>query len=154
MVQEGKRTIMTEKDLRRLKRAELLEMLIAQSKEMEELREQMEEMQKKLDDRQIRLNRAGSIAEASLQVNGVFEAAQGAAQQYLENIKMLSERQEQVCAEMERKTRERCEAMEREAQKNVEERWAELSGRLEEFYNAHRGLQELLQMAGKIQTEP
>ena len=99
---------MTEKDLRKLNRAELLEMLIAQGKEMEELRAQMDKMQRKLDDRQIHLNRAGSIAEASLQLNGVFEAAQAAAQQYLENIRMLSERQEQICTEMERKTKERC----------------------------------------------
>ena len=142
---------MTEKDLRKLNRAELLEMLIAQGKEMEELRAQMDKMQRKLDDRQIHLNRAGSIAEASLQLNGVFEAAQAAAQQYLENIRMLSERQEQICTEMERKTKERCEAMEQEAQKGVEERWAEISGRLEGFYNAHKGLRELIEVTGGIQ---
>ena len=97
---------MTEKNLQKLKREELLEMLIAQSKEMETLRVQMSEMQKKLDDRQICLERAGSIAEASLQINGVFDAAQAAAQQYLENIRHLSEHQEQICREMEQKTKE------------------------------------------------
>ena len=42
---------MTEKELRKLNRAELLEMLIAQSKEVEELRAQVSELKKKLDDR-------------------------------------------------------------------------------------------------------
>ena len=141
---------MTEKNLQKLKREELLEMLIAQSKEMETLRVQMSEMQKKLDDRQICLERAGSIAEASLQINGVFDAAQAAAQQYLENIRHLSEHQEQICREMEQKTKDRCEAMEQKAQKDVEERWADLSGRLEAFYDAHKGLRELIAAAGDV----
>ena len=144
---------MTDKELRRLKREELLEMLISQSKEVEELRAEVSELKKKLDDRQICLDKAGSIAEASVLLNGVFEAAQAAAQQYLENIQMLSGRQEQICAEMERKTRERCEAMELEAQKDVEKRWGEISRRLEEFYNEHKGLRELLGVIGEIPTE-
>ena len=37
---------MTEKELRKLNRAELLEMLIAQSKEVEELRAQVSELRK------------------------------------------------------------------------------------------------------------
>ena len=134
---------MTEKELRKLNRAELLEMLIAQSKEVEELRAQVSELKKKLDDREICLDQAGSIAEASVLLNGVFEAAQAAAQQYLENIQMLSGRQEQICAEMERKTRERC----------VEKRWAEISERLEDFYNEHKGLRELLGVTGRIPIE-
>lgn len=140
---------MTDKELRRLKREELLEMLISQSKEVEELRAEVSELKKKLDDRQICLDKAGSIAEASVLLNGVFEAAQAAAQQYLENIQMLSGRQEQVCAEMERKTKERCEAMELEAREAVEKRWAEISERLENFYNEHKGLRELLGVAGE-----
>ena len=142
-----------EKELRKLNRAELLEMLIAQSREVEELQAQVAELQKRLDDREICLNHAGSIAEASVLLNGVFEAAQAAAQQYLENIQMLSGRQEQICAEMERKTRERCEAMELEAQKDVEKRWGEISRRLEEFYNEHKGLRELLGVIGEIPAE-
>lgn len=144
---------MTEKELHKLNRAELLEMLITQTKEVEELRVQVTELQRRLDDREICLEQAGSIAEASVLLNGVFEAAQAAAQQYLENIQMLSGRQEQVCAEMERKTRERCEAMELEAQKGVEKRWSEISSRLEDFYNEHKGLRELLRVTGVNLTE-
>ena len=133
---------MTEKELRKLNRAELLEMLIAQSKEVEELRAQVSELKKKLDDREICLDQAGSIAEASVLLNGVFEAAQAAAQQYLENIQMLSGRQEQICAEMELV-----------AQEGVEKRWAEISERLEDFYNEHKGLRELLGVTGRIPIE-
>ena len=81
---------MTDKELRKLTRAELLEMLISQMKENERLQEQVEELAAQLEDRRIMLEEAGSIAEASLRLNGVFQAAEKAAQQYLDNIKRLS----------------------------------------------------------------
>ena len=58
--------------------------------ENKKLKMQLNEMQAQLDNRQILMNEAGSIAEAALQLNGVFEAAQNAAAQYLENIRRLS----------------------------------------------------------------
>ena len=47
----------------------MLEMLISQSKEVEELRAEVSELKKKLDDRKICLDKAGSIAEASVLLN-------------------------------------------------------------------------------------
>ena len=88
---------MTDKELRKLNRSALLEMLVEQSRENDRLRAQVDELQRLLSDRQLKINQAGSIAEASLQLNQVFEAAQQAAEQYLENIRSLSGRQEQVC---------------------------------------------------------
>ena len=81
---------MTDKDLKRLRRDELLEMLIAQSKRMEQMQEELDAARAALASREILLQEAGSIAEASLRINGVFEAAQAAAQQYLENIRRMS----------------------------------------------------------------
>ena len=90
---------MTEKDLRRLNRQELLEVLLAQSKKIDRLQKQLEEMQKKLDEKELRISQAGSIAEASLSLNGVFDQAQKAADQYLDNIRLLHEQTERECAE-------------------------------------------------------
>lgn len=42
--------------------------------------------------RAIELEEAGNIAEAALRLNGIFETAQAAADQYLMNVRMLSER--------------------------------------------------------------
>ena len=78
---------MTDKELKKLSRAELLEMLIAQVKENNSLKRQVETLQETLRNRQIQIEEAGSIAEASLRINHVFEAAQKAAEQYLENVK-------------------------------------------------------------------
>lgn len=82
---------MTDRELRRLSRSELLEMLIAQMEENESLRHSLEQAQAELKNRRIMVEQAGSIAEAALQLNGVFEAAQKAADQYLENLRCMAE---------------------------------------------------------------
>ena len=52
------------------------------------IRQELDEANQKLRDRTIRLEEAGSLAEAALLLNGVFEAAQAACQQYEENLRM------------------------------------------------------------------
>lgn len=130
------------------------------------LREELEQAKKSLKKREIALNEAGSIAVAALQINGVFEAAQAASQQYIENIRSLSDRQAAICAqrdvenrvEVERKLKEaeekcaameyaskrKCEAMEQEAKQKSEAYWTEVSRRLQSFYENHRELKRLL----------
>lgn len=102
---------MTEKELKNLTRADLLEMLLAQSKENEELKIQLEDVQKKLASRKIAVKQVGNIAEASLQLNGVFTAAQEACDQYIENVKMMVTQHKRQCTKMEKETREECEQM-------------------------------------------
>ena len=80
---------MTDQDLRKLSRLELLELLLQERRENDKLREQVTQLQEKLDDRAIQIKECGSIAEAALKLNGVFEAAEAAAQQYLENVRRL-----------------------------------------------------------------
>lgn len=84
---------MTSKELRKLKRSELLELMLAQSREIEELQRRLEEAEEELASRDIMLREAGSIAEASLRLNHIFEDAQKAADQYLENVRRMSVRQ-------------------------------------------------------------
>lgn len=79
---------MTDKELRHLNRSELLQMLITQGEENRRLKEELEETKKKLNERQLVMDNAGSIAEASLQLSGIFEAAEQAAKQYLESVKV------------------------------------------------------------------
>ena len=83
---------MTDKELRRLSRSELLEMLIAQTEENRQLKIRLERAETQLRDRRIAVEKAGSLAEAALQLNRVFEDADKAAQQYLENVRLMSEK--------------------------------------------------------------
>lgn len=100
---------MSQQNLKKLSRSDLLELLLEERRENELLRAELETACKKLDDRTVRLEKAGSLAEASLQLNGVFEATEAAAAQYLENIQRLSGEQESVCQRMEAEARKNAE---------------------------------------------
>lgn len=75
------------KDLRKLSRLELLDMLIEQAKEIEALKAELAQANEKLASRQLVCDQAGNLAEAALKLNQIFEAAQAAANQYLESVK-------------------------------------------------------------------
>ena len=81
---------MTDKELHKLSRKELLEMLLAQAQENEKLTEELQSLQKELSDRRLLQENAGSMAEAALRLNGVFEAADRAARQYLDSIRAMA----------------------------------------------------------------
>lgn len=175
-----------EKELRRLKRKDLLEILLEQSKENEDQRmllavqkQKILHLEERLQNKRIDIAQSGTMAEAALKLNGVFEAAQAAAQQYLDNLKNTDERcltmenqtREQCdalkeetarrcaqaeadsktkCELIEKETEEKCRELERQTKEAVEKRWGELSEKLESFYSAHTGLKELLSATGDI----
>lgn len=76
-----------ETDLSKLKKKDLLEIMLAQSKEIDSLRAQVTELEAKLADREFEFNKIGSIAEASLAVTNIFKEAEEAAKIYLYNIR-------------------------------------------------------------------
>lgn len=80
---------MTDKELRRLSRAELLEILIRLTNENEELKRNLNDAEGKLNDRKIMIGESGSIAEAALKLSDVFSAAENTAKLYLENSERL-----------------------------------------------------------------
>ena len=136
---------MKEQDLRKLTRSELLEILIQQGEELEQLQEKLQEYERQLQSRKLQVEQAGSIAEAALQVSGIFEAAEVAAAQYLENIKDHSEKQASYteearlllestrtqCAEMKAKTILECEKMTQKARKESLSYWAKVSKKID-----------------------
>ena len=88
---------MTEKELQKLTRQDLLELLLEAERENETLRDEVETLRAEAADKRLLLEKVGSIAEASLLVNGVFSAAQAAADQYVLNVKRVcEEKAEQV----------------------------------------------------------
>ena len=71
---------MTDQELRRLSRADLIDIIYTLQQQKEQAEQQLAQAQAQLQDRQLRLANAGSIAEAALSLNGVFDAAQAAAE--------------------------------------------------------------------------
>ena len=96
-----------------------------------------DELGKVLKEKQLRLEKIGSIAEASIVVNGVFEAAQAAADQYVLNVKRICDEKAQQLLESEdivhkarteaRRIREetegRCKEMIRQAKEESDRYW-------------------------------
>lgn len=80
---------MKKKRVERLKRIELYEIMLAQSNEIDQLKKELAETKEQLANQEIKLKKAGSIAEASLSLTKVFEEAQKAADLYLKNVQTL-----------------------------------------------------------------
>ncbi len=77
---------MTEKELKKLTRAELLEMLIAQSKKLSRTEQELAAAQEELKRREIAISESGTVAEAALKLSGIFDDADRAVAQYRESV--------------------------------------------------------------------
>ncbi|MCC8090585.1 MAG: hypothetical protein LIO55_04145 [Oscillospiraceae bacterium] len=83
----GGKCDMADRDLRKLNRSELIEIIYALQQSEKTLRTENELLNRRLEERTIFLTEPGSIAEAALGLNHVFESAQAAADQYLYSIR-------------------------------------------------------------------
>lgn len=135
----------TKKEMRKLRRDQLLEMLIEQTKRKDELELLLAEAEKKLKDRELVLQEAGTMAEAALGLNAVFEAADSAATQYLENVRLLFERQKAATEQAEATTQAKCDALESAAWKHCETMEAQTRGKCETLEAEARRRCELLE---------
>jgi len=79
-----------ENKLKRMKRKDLLEILLLQNKKITQLEEKNKYLEEKLNTKETIIKESESIAEAALKLNKVFEVAQKAADEYLENIKYMA----------------------------------------------------------------
>ena len=143
---------MTDKDLRRLSRAELLDILYEQRKRYEDSLAENQALRQQLEDRTLRIASAGSIAEAAIQVNGVFEAAQAAADQYLASVKAATAEMVQKTDEAQRQretivqdAQAQADRILAEAGAQVDARWAEFQKNADALIHAHDELRSLIQ---------
>ena len=87
---------MDNKQLKKLSRRELLEILVEQSKEIDRLQSRLDEANRQLAKREIIIADTGNIARASLQLNDIFTVAQRAADQYLDSIRAIHQQIKEV----------------------------------------------------------
>ena len=157
---------MTDKELKHLSRAELIDIIYELQKQSEEKDAQMQKMQTALNERVLRMSKAGSIAEAAISVNGVFEAAQAAADQYLLSLKAAAADTERLLAEAEekrqkilsdaevlaagmiRKAEEQAASLNAAAETQCAEKWSAFERRANALIAAHRELQDLMGGSG------
>jgi polyhydroxyalkanoate synthesis regulator phasin len=85
------------------------------------------------------------IAEAALKINGVFDAAQEAANQYLDNVRMMNDNAQKYADDILADAQQRCSTMEAEAQKNIEQNMDTIYEWLTRSYDeVHQGLKAQL----------
>ncbi len=153
---------MTDKEFKRLSRRELIDIIYELQKQNSEKDAQIEKIQTELDDRTLKISNAGSIAEAALGLNKVFEMAQAAADQYLESIRKaeeanaakqeeLKQQQEKLLEEAKKQaeetvtsSKEQAQKILDEAEKQVAEKWSEFERRADDLIQAHKELQNLM----------
>ena len=85
---------MTDKEFKRLTRAQLIDIIYQLQLEIDKLNEQKQALENELADKRLRLSNAGNIAQAALEINDCFRSTQNAAEQYLNEIKALREEAE------------------------------------------------------------
>lgn len=109
---------MTDKEFRKLNRADLVDIIYELQKQKEECDARIEALEGQLAEKTLCIENAGSIAEASLALNGVFAAAQAAADQYLQSIHAANEENEARqaaaeahCGELEKAAKAKAEAV-------------------------------------------
>ena len=85
---------MTDKEFKQLSRAQLIEIIYQLQLQVDKLTEQNQSLENALNDKRLRINNAGNIAEAALEINNCFRSAQDAAEQYLNEIKIAREETE------------------------------------------------------------
>lgn len=173
---------MAEKGLRRMKRTELIEIIYALKSDAERIRKEKDELWDQLHQRNIKIEEAGSIAEASLNINEVFVSAQAAADDYLNSVKAVNAEQEayiqsvkenaeqeamQIILQARQKAEvieaqakqkkeeieEECKLMKEQATKEIEGQWDDYRRKIIEVLDWHKELsKEALNEAGEFEA--
>ena len=139
-------------DSMNLSKNEMIMVMHDQEQEIERLKAKVAELQGTIDNYEIKISESGTLAEASAQVNNLFEAAQATVETYIANIKKREEKSEQILADVQKQADEIISEAETVAQKRlaaadveIDEKWAVIESRLLVMYESHKGLQELVE---------
>lgn len=158
---------MTESELKKLNRTELLAMLISITQRCDKLEAELQEAYEKLDGREIEISRAGTLAEAALKINKIFEAADQAGAQYLANLQRMypgdgsvdtaalmaasrdmgaAEKEVQAkCQAIEAETKKRCVEMVESAKRDSQAYWDEVYKRIKRYNETMESMKKALE---------
>ena len=82
---------MLNKELKKLSRSELVDIIYQMKKNEQQMQAEIASLQEALQEKRIRISYAGSIAEAAVSIANVLNAAQTAADLYLQEIACIKE---------------------------------------------------------------
>lgn len=108
---------MTDKEFKKLSRAELIEIIFQLQNNEKKYLEELAAMRTELDSKRLKIKEAGSIAEAVVGLSDIFEKAQDMADQYLDEIHTANADAEQRAKEIIADAQERANKLIADAQK-------------------------------------
>jgi hypothetical protein len=109
------------KELRRLSRRELVDVIYQLKKNEQEMQEKIQQMEQALEDKRIRLSVAGSIAEATASVTNIFAAAQNTADLYLHEISCMKAETQLQCTQILEEAKQQAEKILEESRMHHDE---------------------------------
>ena len=86
---------MTDKEFKRLSRSQLIDIIYQLQLKQEESTADNEKLSKALADKRLRVSKVGNIAEASLEIHNVMQAAQDAAAHFMDEIQLRADHEYQ-----------------------------------------------------------
>ena len=155
---------MTDKEFQKLNRAELIEIIYKLRQNEEQLKDENSNLRRKLASKELKLSNAGSIAEAALALNDVFEAAQKAADDYLELIHLSNDEIAEKVDSVIMQANERAAGIVSNAEKQAAEiinlaesesrkRWEEVNSNIDTILKNHSSLIESVKNEDKAENE-
>ena len=157
---------MTEQDLKKLRREDLIEIIYKLQENEQQLNEKLEAAQKQLNDKNLKISESGSIAEATARLNGLFEAAQATADDYVAQVRLKNAdaetQRETMLAEATQKADQlvkdasgkadrilsdaeaQADAQRRQAEEETQRRWETFQSEAQKLISAHAELEALL----------
>ena len=122
--------IITDKEFRKLKRGDLVAIIYEYQKQQEILIKENEELKEKLESKELKISNAGSIAEAVLEMNHLFETAQKTADDYVEQVKLSMSDAEKKAEEIIAQAQKKADEIIAEAEKKAD---ASTAGKADEI---------------------
>lgn len=130
---------MLSKELKKLSRRELVDVIYQLKKNEEQLLEEVELLKQQLEDKRIGLSVAGSIAEAAVGITNIFSTAQMTADLYLNEISRLKSETEKSCAKSVLETEKQLEIL-NEQYKTEHQRFKKLQQEIKELEKVKNNL--------------
>lgn len=152
---------MTSRDLRRLRRVDLLELLVEQSRENENLKAELEQVRAELERRPIAVDDNGSLAGAAAGARAIIAQAEAEAQRIVEEAHQstaaaesesaaILSRTQAKCDALRAKTRDNCIDLLHQAEAVVEAMFAAASDGLGKYAAEAGGFKEACELAANI----
>lgn len=113
---------MTEKEIKKLNRQDLLILLAEQKERVDMLEVQMKSAEEKLENRRLLQEECGSMAEAALRFHDVFRVVDEAAELFAENVRIRQQEQDEAFRKLEAENTEKCEQILQNAQQEAEKK--------------------------------